>query len=310
MSIIISLFNSERFIECCLDSILAQTFQDFELIVVDNYSNDRSLKIAGKYSDPRIKLFGNSRKLGEIENQNRALTLTEDSKYIFQISPNDAILPKTLEILVESAEKSQSEIIFMNSFFVATDPNFKLNDKLKVQKHFAKNPTPRFLSENLIDPFGKLQRRDFMLENSICFPATISNLAVLLKARKVQVIDFCGYIYRQKTESNSQNVLKDTLKKFPDLIETLDRLLQDLSLENRLIVKSQVILDSLIAPLMHLNLTPAKKDEILKEFFDVYHATNPEIFGSIFESFILFATQCSHPKPNQKSLFQLNQNSE
>ncbi|MBR1421633.1 MAG: glycosyltransferase family 2 protein [Selenomonadaceae bacterium] len=324
VSIIISISNSERFIECCFDSILVQTSQDFEIIVLDNCSNDRSLKILEKYSDPRIKLFHNLRTLGDIENQNRALTLTKDSKYIFQISPSDAILPKTLETLVNAAEESQAEVVYMNSYFVATAPNFKLNNQLKVQKQLAKNPTPRFMSQNLIDrlqseflehgifneTFLRLQRRDFLLENSICLPETISNLAILLKTQRAQVIDFCGYVYRRKTESNPQNVLKDTLKNLPELIENMEKLLQNLSLENRMMIESQVIIDFLISRLMHFNLTLEKKDAILKEFFNSRNEMNPEIFRTIFESFMLFATQCSNPSPNRKSIFQLNQDSD
>ena len=61
ISVIVPMFNSEKFIQTCIDSILQQTFKDFELIVIDNCSTDRSCKIIEKYSDPRIKLHRNKK---------------------------------------------------------------------------------------------------------------------------------------------------------------------------------------------------------------------------------------------------------
>lgn len=311
------MFNCEKYIQTCIDSILQQTFKDFELIVIDNCSTDRSCKIIEKYSDPRIKLRRNKRKLSESENRNREFTLTSESIYIFQIDSRDAILPQTLEKFFDAAEKSQSDVVYSNSKFIVQDPNFKLNDKLKVSKQVTQNLQPRFLSENLIDrlqcefiehgifndEFGKLLRRDFLLESSICLPETISNLAVLIKARRAQVIDFCGYLYRQRIESNPQNVLKESLKNLPEIVAEIEDHLQNLSLENQLILKSQVIFECLITRLMRFNLAMEKKDQILKEFFNSLNEMNPEIFRAVFESFMIFATQCSNS--NRKSIFQL-----
>ena len=172
VSIVIPMFNCEKFIATTIDSILNQTFQDFEIILLDNCSIDQTVKIVQNYKDPRIKLHRNITNL--YESRNLSLALTNESKYIYFMNSGDAILTQTLETLVNAAEESQAEAVYMNSRFIAQDSNFKLNDKLKVNKQFIKNPQPRFLLTDLYtrlqnefieqgisrDPGMKLLRRD------------------------------------------------------------------------------------------------------------------------------------------------------
>ena len=193
---------------------------------------------------------------------------------------------------------------------ITSTQKFSINQRFKIPLHNRFNifKISLFKVEEK-SLYVKNEEKQKLSEYSICLPESISNLAILIKARQAQVIDFCGYVYRRKTESNPQNVLKDTMKNLPELIENMEKLLQNLSLENRMMIESQVIIDFLISRLMHFNLTPEKKDAILKEFFNLQNEMNPEIFRTIFESFMLFAMQCSNPSPNRKSIFQLNQDS-
>jgi glycosyltransferase involved in cell wall biosynthesis len=57
VSILLPLYNSEKFIVEAIDSVLHQTFQDFELLVIDDGSTDRSAEIVSDYADKRIKLY-------------------------------------------------------------------------------------------------------------------------------------------------------------------------------------------------------------------------------------------------------------
>lgn len=77
VSIGVPVYNGERFIEETLDSLLAQTFQDWELIISDNASTDRTPEICRKYAsrDSRIRYESNSRNIGATRNFNRTLEL-------------------------------------------------------------------------------------------------------------------------------------------------------------------------------------------------------------------------------------------
>ena len=73
ISVIVPLYNAERFLKTCIDSILNQSFEDFELIIVDDCSTDRSLEIAQQYRDSRIKIFRNVTNLGDAATRNIGL---------------------------------------------------------------------------------------------------------------------------------------------------------------------------------------------------------------------------------------------
>ena len=232
ISIVIPTFNSEKYIATCLDSILQQTFQDFEIIVIDDCSTDRSSEIVESYDDPRIKLYRQIKNSGESDSRNLGLKIAQ-GKYIYFMDHDDAILPQTLEIFYNAAEESQSEVVLMNSYFYSNDSEFTLTDEIDVYQRFFENPTPRFLSADLseriqqeyiewgtyVTPWIRIQRRDFLFENQIYFPKTTLNgdvlfhFAELCLARKIQVIDACGYIHRVHSARTMNSPFEKRLQK-------------------------------------------------------------------------------------------------
>src|SRR3982751_2757353 len=78
LSIGIPVFNGQAFLPELLDSLLAQTYRDFEILICDNASSDRTPQICGEYErrDSRIRYFRNSRNLGAIANFNQAFELS------------------------------------------------------------------------------------------------------------------------------------------------------------------------------------------------------------------------------------------
>ena len=82
--------NEEKCIRRCLDSILAQTFTDFEVVVCDNASTDGTRKILEKYAarDSRVRLFLNEENIGQIENCNLVVRVSR-GEYFSWIGAND-----------------------------------------------------------------------------------------------------------------------------------------------------------------------------------------------------------------------------
>ena len=100
VSVAIPVFRGARHIRSAIDSVLAQTFTDFELLVVDNCSDDETVDIISSYLDPRIVLVRNTDNIGAEGNWNRCLSLAK-GKYI-KILPHDDILePTCLEEQIE-----------------------------------------------------------------------------------------------------------------------------------------------------------------------------------------------------------------
>jgi len=57
ISVIVPMYNAEKYLSLCINSILAQTFKDFELILIDDCSTDKTLEVAKSFSDSRIKIL-------------------------------------------------------------------------------------------------------------------------------------------------------------------------------------------------------------------------------------------------------------
>ena len=90
VSICIPVFNGENFIKDCLNSIINQNYKDFEVIVVDNNSNDKTLEIVKSYNDPRIKIYSNEKNIGAINNFSRCIELTTAEYFV--LIPHDDMM--------------------------------------------------------------------------------------------------------------------------------------------------------------------------------------------------------------------------
>jgi len=88
--------NGENYLKEAIDSILAQTFNDFEFLIIDDGSNDRSCHIIESYDDPRIVLVINKENRGTVHVLNQGITLAK-GRYIVRMDADDISLPTRLE---------------------------------------------------------------------------------------------------------------------------------------------------------------------------------------------------------------------
>lgn len=112
VSVIIASYNHEKFVEECIQSVLNQTFQDFEIIITDDGSSDRTVEIIESFSDPRIKLFKHPKNRGAVIATNNCF-LHSSGKYIANLSSDDAWYPEKLETQVKFLEQHpETAIVF------------------------------------------------------------------------------------------------------------------------------------------------------------------------------------------------------
>jgi glycosyltransferase involved in cell wall biosynthesis len=107
VSVLTPVYNGEDYLAECIESVLAQTYRNFEYTIVNNCSKDRSLEIALRYAkkDRRIRVHDNKQFVGVIENHNIAFRLiSRSAKYCKVVSGDDFILPEYLTKVVEFAE--------------------------------------------------------------------------------------------------------------------------------------------------------------------------------------------------------------
>lgn len=99
ISVIMPVYNSEKYLREAMDSILNQTFTDFEFIILDDGSTDSSPDIVAGYNDPRIRFYQNERNMGVAATLNRGLELAT-GEYIARMDGDDISLPRRFEIQV------------------------------------------------------------------------------------------------------------------------------------------------------------------------------------------------------------------
>ncbi len=180
ISIIIPVYNVEKYLQECLDSILAQTFQEFEIICVDDGSIDKSLEILQEYKrkDDRFVIL-QQRHAGAGAARNHGLKLAE-GKYIQFLDSDDYFEPTLLEELYTRAEKFSSDLTVCSSRKVDDNgniaetgsPNFPINiDKVPMEQVFNRQDFKDEIFCLLIPVvWNKLIRKSFLDENHLEFP--------------------------------------------------------------------------------------------------------------------------------------------
>lgn len=180
ISIIIPVYNVEKYLRECLDSILAQTFQDFEIICVDDGSTDKSLEILQEYKrkDDRFVIL-QQRHAGAGAARNHGLKLAE-GKYIQFLDSDDYFEPTLLEELYTRAEKFDSDLTVCSSRKVddsgnvteTGSPNFPINiDKVPMEQVFNREEFKDDIF-SLFTPvvWNKLIKKSFLDKNHLEFP--------------------------------------------------------------------------------------------------------------------------------------------
>lgn len=185
VSIVIPMYNAEKYISECLESILDQTFQDFEVIVVDDASTDNSCTIVESYIEnlkgggtDRIKLVRRKINSGASGvTRYEGLMLSRD-EYVIFIDADDMITETALEELYPIAKKFDADVVHCERFF-------QFNDKTNSQEiigraagHFVTEPT--LMSDDFEERvkglynfqfvwnlWSKLIRRECILENDL-----------------------------------------------------------------------------------------------------------------------------------------------
>lgn len=144
VSIGLAVYNGETFLAEAIESILAQTYRDFELIISDNASTDQTAQICQKYAaqDKRIRYHRNKTNIGGANNENLTLTMAK-GKYVRLAAHDDKCAPELLQRTVDVLE-ANPDVVLCYTATNLIDESGKLLDVSKLGKGTAKNPYQRF----------------------------------------------------------------------------------------------------------------------------------------------------------------------
>ena len=180
ISVIIPVYNIEKYLPECLDSLLNQTFRDFEIICVNDGSKDDSLKILETYAqkDSRIRVITKENG-GSGSARNRGLAEAQ-GEYIQFVDGDDYFEPQMLEKLYKLAENYNADIAVCSSRKVddngkiteSRNPNSPINlDKTPFNKPFSYKDFPNDIFSLLgTMPWNKLYKKELIQNNELRFP--------------------------------------------------------------------------------------------------------------------------------------------
>jgi glycosyltransferase involved in cell wall biosynthesis len=181
------IYNEAEFLAECIESVLAQTYSNWEYTIVDNCSTDRSVEIARRYAakDKRIRVTVNSRFVRAVQNFNGALNqISPSSKYCKVLLGDDWIFPECMERLVEVAERHPS-VGIVGAFALEGSqvkwtglpyPNEIISGREICRKHLLENlyvfgtPTTLLYRADLVranNPF--YNEANFNADTEVCF---------------------------------------------------------------------------------------------------------------------------------------------
>lgn len=215
ISIIVPIYNAEKFLNKCIKSVLKQTFKDFELILVNDGSTDKSLEICDRYAknDKRIKLI-NKKNEGSVLARKRGIREAKGDYVIF-VDADDWISINALEVINEEINRNYADVIVFNYYKVLKKLSFikrknrsfyfekaksiyegkEIKEKL-VTAYFHGHPFPANI-------WGKVYKRE-CLDITEKYVKNIKflgddlyvNMEILLNVKKVSLINEALYFYR------------------------------------------------------------------------------------------------------------------
>lgn len=179
VSIVIPVYKVERFLRRCVDSILTQTLQDIEVILVDDGSPDACPQICGEYqkADPRIKVI--HKKNGGLSSARNAGLRIATGKYVGYIDSDDYAEPDMFEKLYKCAEEHQVDFVMADYWRVSNETRrektLDIREGLYTKQDIMREIFPMLIMRECVD-YGPLlsvwhclYRTEFIKENNLYF---------------------------------------------------------------------------------------------------------------------------------------------
>ena len=247
VSIIIPMYNSEKYIAECLNSILGQTFKDFEVIVVDDCSTDDSVKIVEDYIpkfEGRLQLLHMEKNSGHAAlPRNKGLDAARGD-YVYFVDSDDLLVESALVELYDVAEKTQAEVVIcknhLETFGFGEDiiMNAALNGDRQDRNVDLVSDDPdikcrAWLQNSFADAsWKKFIRRDFLIDNEIKFlnisqENSIWNFELIWTAKKIIMVPYICYVHRQQENLFYDDFETEELNP-KNMFEKMDRLINGL----------------------------------------------------------------------------------
>ena len=241
IDIIIPVYNVEKYLKKCINSVLHQTYKNYQIILIDDGSTDSSGKICDEYANRFAQITVKHQPNGGLSAARNTGLSMSSSQYIMFIDSDDWIEPNTLEILFQKLTQNKADIVCCGFFFQfenyqktwhknTSDKNYIYNSQEAIKTFFLRKKIGAAA-------WGKLYNRKLFENVSYPVGEIHEDIAIIIQLlSKASTIIYCPiplWHYRQQEGSLSRNIyskknyvlynhlisLSSILKKYPNLQE-------------------------------------------------------------------------------------------
>ena len=212
VTVLMSVYNGGKYLQEAIDSILGQTFKDFEFLIINDGSTDKTGEILKSYNDPRIKIINNNKNIGLTKSLNKGLKLAR-GEYIARQDADDISLPTRFEEELKFFEKNSNVALVGTDYFLINEKdeiihtvncfteNRKLKEKLLEGNQFAHGSI--IFKKECVEKVG-MYREEFKFAQDFDFTLRISE--------EFDVANIPKSLYKWRINIDSVSVKKKTLQ--------------------------------------------------------------------------------------------------
>lgn len=223
ISVITAMYNTEKYVKRCLETLLVQTFQDFEVIVVDDCSTDNSVAVVNEMApnfNGKLKLIRLKKNSGYPGFPRNTAMASAKGKYIIFLDSDDFLTETALEEFYTAAEATDADVVHGEKYYEYIEEEDKVIVKTFQKPPYAEEPTVDTydIGERLVKfvrwqtlwwACNKLFRREFLVKNNIQFPHItawedlVFAFSCILRAKNYVRVPNVIYFYRIRKDSLS-----------------------------------------------------------------------------------------------------------
>lgn len=239
VSICIPTYNGEKYIKKTIESILNQTFDNYEVIIVDDGSTDNTINIIKSYNNPKFKIISKEKSKGMVYNWNRCFDYA-DGKYILFLFQDDIITPNCLEEKVNVMDNND-EIVFSYSASAIIDENDRVRLIRKYHRKrkifYGKNQIKKsfYLSKNIYGEPSNILFRKSICDMSDKFCTNLNYTPDIEYSLRISKFGKVAYINKTLTRFriSSSSMTRKLFKNYRNIIKDDEMFINEFIKNNR-----------------------------------------------------------------------------
>lgn len=220
LTVLMPVYNGERFIREAIESILCQTFNDYEFLIIDDGSQDSTKDMVSSYQDKRIRFVQNQKNLGQMETLNLGIRLS-NSQYIARLDQDDKAMPERLEKEINILDRFHDiSLVYSNSYIIDEKGARKDKTSFDCAKPYRWFVFDKLLKKNFI-PGNTVMIRKSIFEDIGLFSSAYQMSAeydLLLRLTQRHKVDFIDEplaeyrVHRQNSSLDMEKTIEEVVR--------------------------------------------------------------------------------------------------